>query len=77
MVEAIVLVQVKPGASWAVAQAIDEIDGVTEAVAVAGPYDVIARAEADTLEELGPSIVSNIQAVDGVTRTLTCPVLSL
>jgi DNA-binding Lrp family transcriptional regulator len=77
MVEAIVLVQVKPGASGAVAQTIDEIDGVTEAYAVAGPYDVIARAEAETLEELGPRVVSSIQAVEGVTRTLTCPVLSL
>jgi DNA-binding Lrp family transcriptional regulator len=71
-----VLVQVKPGASWAVAQAIEEIGGVTEAYAVAGPYDVIARAEADTLEELGRMVVSAIQAVEGVTRTLTCPILT-
>lgn len=77
MVEAIVLVQVKAGASSAVTHAIDEIGGVTEAYAVAGPYDVIARVEADSLDALSRIVVSNLQAVEGVMRTLTCPILSL
>jgi DNA-binding Lrp family transcriptional regulator len=47
------------------------VDGVT------GPYDVIARGEAVDLDELAKSIVMPIQAVEGVTRTLTCPVLQL
>ena len=77
MVEAIVLVQVKVGASSAVVQAVGEVGGVTEAYVVTGPYDVIARVEADSLDQLGQLVVSSIQAVEGVTRTLTCPVLSL
>ena len=77
MVEAIVLVQVKVGASSAVVQAVGEVGGVTEAYVVTGPYDVIARVEADSLDELGQLVVSSIQAVEGVTRTLTCPILSL
>ena len=77
MVEAIVLVQVKVGASSAVVQAVGEVAGVTEAYVVSGPYDVIARVEADGLDQLGQLVVSNIQAVEGVTRTLTCPILSL
>lgn len=77
MVEAIVLVQVKVGASSAVAEAIGEIAGVTEASVVAGPYDVIVRVEADGLDELAQVVVSNIQAVEGVSRTLTCPIISL
>jgi DNA-binding Lrp family transcriptional regulator len=77
MVEAIVLVQVKVGASSAVAQVIGEVGGVTEAHVVAGPYDVIARVEADSLDELAKVVVQNIQAVEGVSRTLTCPILSL
>ncbi|HEY6679027.1 MAG TPA: Lrp/AsnC ligand binding domain-containing protein, partial [Actinomycetota bacterium] len=44
---------------------------------VTGPYDVIARGEAADLDELAKSIVMPIQAVEGVTRTLTCPVLQL
>jgi DNA-binding Lrp family transcriptional regulator len=77
MVEAIVLVQVKVGASSAVVQAVGEVGGVTEAYVVTGPYDVIARVEADSLDQLGHLVVSSIQAVEGVTRTLTCPILSL
>jgi DNA-binding Lrp family transcriptional regulator len=77
MVEAIVLVQVKVGRSSAVAQAVGEMGGVTEAYVVTGPYDVIARVEADSLDELGRMVVSSIQAIEGVSRTLTCPILSL
>ena len=42
---------------------------------VTGPYDVILRAEADSIDELGRMVVSQIQLVDGITRTLTCPVV--
>jgi DNA-binding Lrp family transcriptional regulator len=77
MVEAIVLVQVKVGVSSAVAQAVGEMGGVTEAYVVTGPYDIVARVEADSIDELGRMVVSSIQAIDGVSRTLTCPILSL
>jgi DNA-binding Lrp family transcriptional regulator len=77
MVEAIVLVQVKAGASSAVAKAVGEMAGVSEAYVVTGPYDVIARVEADSLDDLGRMAVSSIQAVEGVSRTLTCPILGL
>lgn len=77
MVEAIVLVQVKVGASSAVAKAVGEMAVVTEAYVVTGPYDVIARVEADSIDDLGGMTVSSIQAVEGVSRTLTCSILSL
>jgi hypothetical protein len=44
---------------------------------VTGPYDVIVSAEADTVDELGKMVVSRVQLVDGITRTLTCPVVNL
>lgn len=77
MVEAIVLIQAKVGESSAVAGAVIEVEGVSSAEVVSGPYDVIARAEAESIDALGQLVVSRIQAVEGVTRTLTCPVLSL
>jgi DNA-binding Lrp family transcriptional regulator len=77
MVEAIVLVQVKAGASSAVAKAVGEMAEVSEAYVVTGPYDVIARVEADSLDDLGRMVVSSIQPVEGVSRTLTCSILSL
>jgi DNA-binding Lrp family transcriptional regulator len=42
---------------------------------IVGPYDVIARVQAPGLDQLGRLVASRIQAVDGVTRTLTCTVL--
>ena len=44
---------------------------------VTGPYDVIVRAEAQSMDELGKLVVANVQAVAGITRTLTCPVVNL
>jgi DNA-binding Lrp family transcriptional regulator len=42
---------------------------------ITGPYDVIARVQASSLDQLGRLVASRIQVVDGVTRTLTCMVL--
>jgi DNA-binding Lrp family transcriptional regulator len=42
---------------------------------ITGPYDVIARVQASGLDQLGRLVASRIQAVDGVTRTLTCTVI--
>ena len=75
MVEAIVLLQAEVGDSVAVARAVAEVGGVTAADVVTGPYDVIARVEADDIDELGRMVVSRIQSVPGVTRTLTCPII--
>ena len=50
---------------------ISDIKGVKEAHSVTGPYDIIARVEGDDVGMLGEFIVSRIQAVPGVVRTLT------
>ena len=50
---------------------------MTEAEDVTGPYDVIVRAEAKNVDDLGKLVVAKIQAVEGITRTLTCPVVHL
>ena len=49
----------------------------SEAEDVTGPYDVIVRAEAKNVDELGKLVVAKIQGVEGITRTLTCPVVHL
>ena len=77
MVEAFVLVQAEVGASSAVAAALAQLKGVTFTDIVTGPYDVIARAKAENIGELGRMVVLNIQSVKGVTRTLTCPIIRL
>jgi DNA-binding Lrp family transcriptional regulator len=72
---AYILVQTDVGVIGDVAGEIASIKGVMDADAVTGPYDVIARAEATSLDELGRMVIQKIQSVGGVTRTLTCPVL--
>jgi DNA-binding Lrp family transcriptional regulator len=72
---AYILVQTEVGVSGDVAGEIAAIKGVMSADAVTGPYDVIARAEANSLDELGRLVIQRIQSVAGVSRTLTCPVL--
>ncbi len=44
---------------------------------VTGPYDVIVRTEADSVDDLGRMVVSQIQLIEGITRTVTCPVVNL
>jgi DNA-binding Lrp family transcriptional regulator len=77
MVQAYILVQTEVGKAAAVALAIAEIDGVTQADDVTGPYDVIVRAEAENVDDLGRLVVAQIQGVPGITRTLTCPIVHI
>jgi DNA-binding Lrp family transcriptional regulator len=77
MITAYVLIQTEVGKAGQVASTAAEIDGVEQAQPLAGPYDVIARAEARSIDALGRLVVSRIQAINGVTRTLTCPVVHL
>jgi DNA-binding Lrp family transcriptional regulator len=76
-VTAYLLIQTEVGKAAHVVEAIRDLDGVVSADDVTGPWDVIVVTEADTLDELGKMVVSKIQAVDGITRTLTCPVVKL
>jgi DNA-binding Lrp family transcriptional regulator len=77
VVTAYILIQTEVGKAAQVAEDIINITGVQQAQAVTGPYDVIVRAEARNLDELGQLVVARVQAVDGITRTLTCPVVHL
>ncbi|MFM7718866.1 MAG: Lrp/AsnC family transcriptional regulator [Actinomycetota bacterium] len=77
MVQAYILIQTEVGKAAGVAREIRGIPGVAEAEDVTGPYDLIVRAEAKDVDELGKLVAARIQAVGGITRTLTCPVVKL
>jgi hypothetical protein len=76
-VEAYVLVQTQVGVAADVAGAVSVLGGVFSAEVATGPYDVIVRVQAETMDTLGKLVVSRIQLVEGITRTLTCPVVHL
>jgi len=71
------LIQTEMDKARQVAEAIRKIDGVVVSEIMTGPYDVIAKAESESMDQLGRLVVSQIQMVDGITRTLTCPVVNL
>jgi DNA-binding Lrp family transcriptional regulator len=73
-VNAYILIQTAVNAAQ-VAREIRELDGVESAEDVSGPYDVIARVSAPDMDSLGQLVVSKIQSVEGITRTLTCPIV--
>lgn len=77
MVQAYILIQTEVGKASSVAEVISKIPGVIQAEDVTGPYDVIVRAESDTVDDLGRLVVAKVQQVEGITRTLTCPVVHL
>jgi DNA-binding Lrp family transcriptional regulator len=77
VVTAYILIQTEVGKAAQVAKDILDITGVQQAQAVTGPYDVIVRAEAQNIDKLGQLVVAHVQAVAGITRTLTCPVVHL
>ena len=77
MVHAYILIQTEVGKAAQVAKEVASIKGVIAAEDVTGPYDVIVQAEARTVDDLGKLVVAKIQAVKGITRTLTCPVVHL
>ena len=77
VVQAYILIQTEVGRAADVARAIAEIAGVTLAEDVTGPYDVIARVEAPSVDELGQLVIARIQDVKGITRTLTCTVVHI
>jgi DNA-binding Lrp family transcriptional regulator len=77
VVQAYILIQTEVGRARDVAAAIGEVDGIVRVDAVTGPYDVVVLAESTTVDDLGKMIVSAVQMVPGITRTLTCSVVRL
>jgi len=76
-VHAYVLIQTDVGKAAQVAQQVHAVAGVETAEGVTGPYDVIARAEAASMNDLGRMVVHEIQQIEGITRTVTCPVVTI
>jgi DNA-binding Lrp family transcriptional regulator len=77
VIAAYILIQTQAGKAPIVAAALRDVPGVSQTARLAGPYDVIAWAEAPDIDELVKLVTSRVQAVDGVTRTMSCPVVHL
>ena len=77
MIAAYILIQTEAGQAAMVAAALRDLPGVSETASLAGPYDIIARAQARNIDELAKLVTFQVQALDGVSRTMGCPVVHL
>jgi DNA-binding Lrp family transcriptional regulator len=76
-IAAYIFIETIQGKSKTVALEVSKIAGIKTAHTVTGPYDVITYVEAESIKILGDSIVSQIQGIPGVLRTLTNVVIDL
>lgn len=75
MVRAYILIHAEMSQGPRVTGAVAGLKGVVSVDGVAGPYDIVAVAEAESLAALNRDVVDAIHALPGVSRTLTCPVI--
>jgi DNA-binding Lrp family transcriptional regulator len=68
------LIQTEVGRAEVIAKHLAALPGVLSAEYVTGPYDVVVRIGADTIDDLKATVVPAVQQVTGITRTLTCPI---
>ena len=76
-VSAYVLIQTDMDKAASVAESVRQIEGIVFADIVTGPYDIIAKADVESMDALGRVVVRNVQLAPGVNRTLTCPVVNI
>ena len=76
-VAAYIWIQTEVGKAATVADEVRRIPGVVAADDVTGPYDVVARVTAPSIDDLGRLVVSRVPRLDGITKTTTMPVVNL
>ncbi|HSB72808.1 MAG TPA: Lrp/AsnC ligand binding domain-containing protein [Candidatus Methylomirabilis sp.] len=72
---AYVLIEAAPRKARAACAKIAKLAGVKSAHLVTGPYDLIVLVEGKEPGAIGRLVLSKIQAVDGVGKTITCVVV--
>jgi DNA-binding Lrp family transcriptional regulator len=71
MIRAYVLISVVPGRDRVVAKAVARLKGVKQVSTVAGPFDIVAIAEADNMKMLGDLVLDRIRKSEDIVDTLT------
>ncbi len=71
---AFILVNAEIGSEDAVLKEIKKLEYVTEVYTVYGVYDIIAKVQADTMDELKNVVFSNVRRITKVRSTMTLTV---
>lgn len=77
MVNAYSLISTEPGMTSEIFKEARDLEGVKSVEAVAGPYDIVARIEVDSLEKLTGTVFGSIRGIGGVTSTTTLIVVEI
>jgi DNA-binding Lrp family transcriptional regulator len=75
VVRAFIFIQTEAGVAASVARRLIGLDHVSSVEMVTGPYDLVVRAEATSVDELGKLVLRPVQEVRGILRTMTCPII--
>jgi DNA-binding Lrp family transcriptional regulator len=73
--DAYVYLRVAPGKVGGVLTQLAGRQGLRRAVAVIGDWDVMIQVEGPNLEQVATTVLAQIHSLEGVTRTLTAPVV--
>jgi DNA-binding Lrp family transcriptional regulator len=68
---AYIFIEARPAKAQEVKDKISQIPGAKNVHLVTGPYDIVALVEAPDIKALGALVISQIQVVEGVNKTLT------
>lgn len=71
MVKAYSLLSIEPGMVSGIFEEVEKMESIQSVEAVAGPYDIIARIEVESLEDLTGTVFDEIRGIEGVTSTTT------
>lgn len=70
--KAYILISVRTGQITEVVKQLNTLDTVIEAYMTFGPYDAVAKVQANDMKHMGYVIDEEIQPIPGVLETLTC-----
>ncbi len=70
--KAFILIRISSGQISDVVKELKKIGQVKESYMTFGPYDAVAKVEADNIKELGKLISDQIQPIPGILETLSC-----
>jgi len=72
---AFVLINTEIGSENKVLEELKKVKGIVEAYAVYGVYDLVAKVEANTMDELKEIVTWRVRRLDNVRSTLTMIVM--
>jgi DNA-binding Lrp family transcriptional regulator len=74
-VQAYILMQVQTGRAQALKKELAIFPWVLRVDRIMGPFDIIVLVEAESNRDIGETILRDLQSLNGVKRTLTCPII--